>query len=397
MDLLNGVATILSRKHNHPSDSENSLMDLRISILSNTCPQEYRGLLWKLFLRLNDISANSYITLVERGASSMDDKIRNDTFRTLTTDNDFLEQVSEDMLIRVLNAFVWLNEPEYKVENDSTSNQDNDNDNSNNHDIGSTNNSDIGSNNESYENNNPDYGNNAYHAKEDNNKNNGTTNELIQLRKRCSTEWFPNGKLTYVQGMNVLLAPFLMVLSEMESFFAFTKFMWKWCPLYVLPSLKGVHCGVKLVDLCLQHLDPQLYYSLLSKGLTANMYAVPSVMTLCACTPPLNNLLPLWDVMFAFGIHLNLLFIIAQLALIRNDLITNPSPIKLLRKLPMLQPEKIIKITLSSIKILPADLYDKMVRHAYDETVADSLGIQISAGISQSNDMMKLPAYIADL
>lgn len=60
---------------------------------------------------MNDISANSYITLVERGASSMDDKIRNDTFRTLTTDNDFLEQVSEDMLIRVLNAFVWLNEP----------------------------------------------------------------------------------------------------------------------------------------------------------------------------------------------------------------------------------------------------------------------------------------------
>lgn len=71
--------------------------------------------------------------------------------------------------------------------------------------------------------------------------------ELKQLRKKCTTEWFRDGKLTYVQGMNVLLAPFLMVLPEVESFFAFTKFIWKWCPLYVLPNLKGVHCGVKVI------------------------------------------------------------------------------------------------------------------------------------------------------
>lgn len=56
------------------------------------------------------MSASNYIHLVELGPSSLDTKIRNDTFRTMTTDTDFIENVSEDMLIRLLNAFVWTND-----------------------------------------------------------------------------------------------------------------------------------------------------------------------------------------------------------------------------------------------------------------------------------------------
>lgn len=41
----------------------------------------------------------------------MNAKIKNDTFRTMTTDAEFLEQVSEDMLIRTLNAFVRISLP----------------------------------------------------------------------------------------------------------------------------------------------------------------------------------------------------------------------------------------------------------------------------------------------
>lgn len=48
--------------------------------------------------------------MIELGRSSLDDKIRNDTFRTMTTDTKFIEHVSEDMLIRLLNAFVWTND-----------------------------------------------------------------------------------------------------------------------------------------------------------------------------------------------------------------------------------------------------------------------------------------------
>lgn len=40
MDIPNAITIILDRKHTHPAESENSLMDLRVSILSNTCPQK---------------------------------------------------------------------------------------------------------------------------------------------------------------------------------------------------------------------------------------------------------------------------------------------------------------------------------------------------------------------
>lgn len=55
---------------------------------------------------------------------------------------------------------------------------------------------------------------------------------------------------TYVQGMNVLAAPFLYTMpSELDAFFCFSKFIEESCPLYVQPTLEGVHRGLK-VSLC---------------------------------------------------------------------------------------------------------------------------------------------------
>jgi len=45
----------------------------------------------------------------------------------------------------------------------------------------------------------------------------------------------------------------------------------------------------------------------------------PAVLTLCACTPPLNQVLQLWDFLLAFGVHLNVLCVIAQLLLMRDE------------------------------------------------------------------------------
>lgn len=52
---------------------------------------------------------------------------------------------------------------------------------------------------------------------------------------------------TYVQGMNVLAAPFLYTMpSELEAFYCFAKFIEESCPLYVQPTLEGVHYGLKV-------------------------------------------------------------------------------------------------------------------------------------------------------
>lgn len=53
------------------------------------------------------MSTDEYLSLIHRGASPAYSKIRNDTFRTLTTDPLFRRRVSEASLIRLLNAIAW--------------------------------------------------------------------------------------------------------------------------------------------------------------------------------------------------------------------------------------------------------------------------------------------------
>lgn len=156
---------------------------------------------------------------------------------------------------------------------------------------------------------------------------------------------------TYVQGMNVLAAPFLYVMpSEVEAFACFCAFIEKNCPLYVQPTLEGVHRGLKvgsdadgetfsaadpvadvlklpnftlmqLVDKCLAILEPNLHEHLRSKSLSAELYAFASIMTFSAGTPPLQETLRLWDFLLAFGVHLNVLCVVAQLHLMKADLL----------------------------------------------------------------------------
>jgi cell cycle arrest protein BUB2 len=184
--------------------------------------------------------------------------------------------------------------------------------------------------------------------------------------------------------MHVLCAPFLYAArSEVEAFALFHYFVTKECPGYVRGAMDGVHAGLHLVDLCLEIVDPKLASYLLSKGMHAELYAFPSVLTLCACTPPLPEVLHLWDFLFAYGPHLNILCIVAQLNRMRDmilqseryvytqatleciqRLLTIQSPNKLLRSFPPLDAEKIISLTVSFVRKIPDDLYAELVHHA---------------------------------
>jgi len=86
--------------------------------------------------------------------------------------------------------------------------------------------------------------------------------------------------------------------------------------------MSGVHAALRLVDEVLEICDPKLYAYLYGKGLNAEIYGFASVLTLGACTPPLTELLRLWDFLFAWGVGLNVLCIVAQLVLIRDQLLT---------------------------------------------------------------------------
>ena len=130
---------------------------------------------------------------------------------------------------------------------------------------------------------------------------------------------------TYVQGMNVLAAPFLYAArSEAEAFVLFHSLLSRECPGYIRGAMDGVHRGLALVDKVLAIVDPKLSLHLTAKGLSAEIYAFPSVLTLCACTPPLPEVLRLWDFLFAYGPHLNIVCIVAQLTIMRSQILQSP-------------------------------------------------------------------------
>ncbi|KII92142.1 hypothetical protein PLICRDRAFT_172278 [Plicaturopsis crispa FD-325 SS-3] len=285
-----------SSKSRSSSDIEEGVKKLRRMILVEGIPSAadptLRPRIWKILLRVTDISAETFLKYVSRGPCEVREKIRNDTFRTLATDKGFKERVREDMLVRLLDAFVWRN-----------------------HD----------------------------------------RQETQQLG------------FTYVQGMNVLAAPFLYTMpSELEAFFCFSKFIEQSCPLYVQPTLEGVHRGLKLLDRCLKIVDLELFSYLRSKNLSAELYAFPSVLTLCACTPPLDQVLQLWDFLLAFGVHLNVLCVIAQLLLIRDEVMSAKSPMRLLRTFPPLEALPVIGIAVTLVRDLPPELYDELVKHPFE-------------------------------
>lgn len=258
--------------------------------LTNEQKSASRIYIWMILINAPVLETDSYLALIHRGASPAYSKIRNDTFRTLATDPLFRRRVSEASLIRLLNAVAWKLHDAHEIIKGKI--------------IPGSLHKDTPA---------------------------GSSLSILKARQQAliscsdhsgSTDLVPT---TYVQGMNVLAAPFLYAArSEAEAFVVFHRFISCECPGYFRGAMDGVHKGLTLVDQVLSIVDPKLSLYLMRKGMTAELYAFPSVLTFCACTPPLPEVLRLWDFLFAYGAHLNILCIVAQLVILRHSILTSP-------------------------------------------------------------------------
>ncbi|KAE8387719.1 rab-GTPase-TBC domain-containing protein [Aspergillus alliaceus] len=317
------------------------LQELRYLILSTRVEADadgmsaYRVYLWLALLDIPPVPTDEYLALIHRGRSPAYTKIRNDTFRTLATDPLFKRRVTEASLIRLLNAVAWkLHDAKNKNRVKSRSST------SRRRDI------------EFLINTPPSI------AEEESDLERTTSSN-----NRSGT--ITSDSAIYVQGMNVLCAPFLYAArSEVEAFALFHSFITRECPGYIRGAMDGVHRGLRLVDRCLEIVEPKLAAYLFSKGMQAELYAFPSVLTMCACTPPLPEVLHLWDFLFAYGPHLNILCIVAQLIRMRDTILESPSPNKILRSFPPLDAKEIIALTVLIVRKIPEPLYAELIDHA---------------------------------
>jgi len=134
-----------------------------------------------------------------------------------------------------------------------------------------------------------------------------------------------NVKGCYVQSMSLLLAPFMLVMPEVDAYFAFSKFVDTQAPRYVRGQYAGVHDAFRLLESALKQTDSALYAHLAeAHELSPELYAFSIVSTLNACVPPLQDTVKLWDIIVAFGAHWGgVLFTLARLvnssALLQDD------------------------------------------------------------------------------
>ncbi|KAF2836334.1 TBC-domain-containing protein [Patellaria atrata CBS 101060] len=323
-------------------DVRHGLEELRHEIVTQGVPSNSDGMselriyIWLIFLNAPAIRTEVYLDLVRQGASPAYTKIRNDTFRTLATDPLFRRRVTENSLSRVLNAVAWklhdanearvngwMSPPTLSVVGDESPER-------------------------------------SFHSRKSVTGTMSTTTGASE-----AGDGDKDVTVGYVQGMNVLAAPFLYAArSETQAFVAFERLITRECPGYVRGSMDGVHKGLALVNRILEIVDNKLYVYLMSKGLPAEIYGFASVLTMCACTPPLPEVLQLWDFLLACGPHLNLLCIVAQLVLIRDPILASPSPNQILRSLPPLQSQKIKSLAISFASKIPEDLYQQVIDHA---------------------------------
>ncbi|KAL6230437.1 hypothetical protein BDW75DRAFT_72583 [Aspergillus navahoensis] len=330
-------------------DIQEALQELRYLVLSTRVEADgdgmstYRVYLWLILLDIPPLPTDHYLSLIHRGRSPAYTKIRNDTFRTLATDPLFKRRVTEASLIRLLNAVAWkIHDAKNKTNLKSRS---------------SSRRREM----ELLINTPPSI------AEEGPSADDMTPDSMISSNSGTSvvSPGITNETAVYVQGMNVLCAPFLYAArSEVEAFALFHTFVTRECPGYIRGAMDGVHRGLNLVDRCLEIVEPKLAAYLFSKGLQAKLYAFPSVLTLCACTPPLPEVLHLWDFLFAYGPHLNILCIVAQLILMRDTLLKSPSPNKILRSFPPLDAKETIALTVLIVRKIPEPLYAELIDHA---------------------------------
>jgi cell cycle arrest protein BUB2 len=179
----------------------------------------------------------------------------------------------------------------------------------------------------------------------------------------------------YVQGMNVLAAPFLYVMNELDAYACLCRLLNHHCPQYITKDLRGAHDGALLLQTIVEYIDPELatHLSTAYHGDWGSVTSLPTLLSLSASKPiALSELLKLWDALFACGVHMNVVFTAAHIILLRDRLLAGghaelQAMLCIQRDLPMLDADLLVTLSLHIVRKLPDDMYQQLEKHPYTQ------------------------------
>jgi len=127
------------------------------------------------------------------------------------------------------------------------------------------------------------------------------TPEMQLLVSKLLTFYCKRKNIKYKQGLNEVLAPFLILrtdppLPDGTIFNMYYAFIEKYLRhIYVHEDFHALQCTFRLFRLLLQYHDPELCNHLDTHNLSPELYATPWFLTLFARSVPINVLFRLWD------------------------------------------------------------------------------------------------------
>jgi len=72
----------------------------------------------------------------------------------------------------------------------------------------------------------------------------------------------------------------------------------------------------------------------------------------------------LWDFLFAYGVHLNILAIVAQLVIVREELLATERPGAVVgRGFPALQGRRVVRLAVSFVPMVGEGVWREVVEH----------------------------------
>jgi len=187
---------------------------------------------------------------------------------------------------------------------------------------------------------------------------------------------------SYVQGMDVLAGGMLFVMPEIDAFAGISRLINECFPLYWITGetgpLVGAYAGAILVKDVLMESDVEVYRKL--SGFHPHIYAFAAITSISGIAPPFTELLRLWDFIFCFGVHVNVLCVAAQIILQRDRILTTNgnkilSEVLAQRKWPRLDAKMVIEMTM---QILPkvkknTNLWRRILLHTVEKDLSERI------------------------
>ncbi|XP_049852554.1 putative mitotic check point protein BUB2 isoform X1 [Schistocerca gregaria] len=192
-----------------------------------------------------------------------------------------------------------------------------------------------------------------------------TLEKLIRVLNAFQHKVEDRESLGYIQGLNCLVAPFLYNMPEIEAFYTFYHFIVDRCPRYCGNQM-GALDGDSLVQQILKLVDPKLFSYLEKNSVQLCVFSHPALQSILTNTPPLEEVLKLWDWLFMYGVHMAVIFLVCILLVRREEILVAENPnsryFQYHNKFS-LDAELITNLAIQVVAQIPSDLYKLCAIH----------------------------------